>query len=226
MHIMWHINQLRNEDMRRSLIAITAFAAISAVAYSPAPASAQAIGFKLGGSFANLDIEDEEDTLDGITGFVGGGFIRFGTGRFSLQGELLSVTKGADFVGETSDDDAELRLEYIEIPVMLHVPLTYGTFSPYVLAGPTVSLESGCDFTDGTVSGDCDDADLFGRKKTDFGVTAGGGVEFAMGPGAILVEGRYTWGLSNINDSDIADAPSVKNRAAYLMAGYTIWLGR
>ena len=45
-----------------------------------------------------------------------------------------------------------------------------------------------------------------------------------MGPGALLLEGRYTWGLTNI--SDVADAVEIKNRSAYITAGYSIPLGR
>jgi opacity protein-like surface antigen len=211
--------------MRRSLLS---FFAVTAMVLAPAtPSQAQVLGVKLGASFANLDVDVDDAGTSRITGFAGGGFLRFGSGRLGLQLELLSVTKGSDFVDPFGDDDAEIRLEYVEMPLLIHVPLSLGqAFSPYVFAGPTLSLESGCSVEFANQSRDCDDAqaDVFRRNKTDFGLAAGGGLAFAMGPGSVLVEGRYTWGLSDINNTD--GGPTIRNRAAYLMAGYMIPLVR
>jgi opacity protein-like surface antigen len=213
--------------MRRSLsLSAAAAAALCFAALgSTAPASAQTLGVKLGASFANLDIEGDADASR-ATGFAGGGFLRFGSGRIGLQFELLSVTKGADFaIGD--DETIELRLEYVEFPALLHIPLTMGqSFTPYVFGGPTLALEAGCKATSTSFgSADCSDDTPFRRSSTDFGLAAGGGLAFAMGPGAVLVEGRYTWGLSNLNSAGDG-VPSVRNRAAYLMAGYMIPLVR
>jgi opacity protein-like surface antigen len=207
--------------MRRFVRTLAICAA--ATAASAAAAEAQTIGFKLGAAFSNLQIEDATTTQNRITGFAGGGHIRFGvSGRLGLQAELLSVTRGSDIEGVFSRD---VRLEYIEIPVLLHVPLTMGTnFAPYVFGGPGVAFEVRCRTTDVTGNSvDCSDVNPFERNSTDFGLTAGGGFAFAMGPGALLVEGRYTWGMSDI---DAGDAQTVKNRSAAVMAGYEIPLGR
>lgn len=205
--------------MRRSLLSF--FAVTALVLASATPSQAQVIGVKLGASFANLDAENAD--TERITGFAGGGFLRFGGGRIGLQLELLSVTKGADFVAAAADNP-ELRIEYVEIPLLVHVPLTLGQpFSPYVFGGPTISLQSGCTVEAGNLSFDCDDDALdIQTNSTDFGVAAGAGFAFAMGPGSVLVEGRYTWGLSDINKGN----NTVRNRAAYLMAGYMIPLVR
>lgn len=201
----------------------TAFAAVAlGIALSAVPAQAQTIGFKLGASLSNFSAD--EGDWDRKTGFVGGGFIRFGMGAFNLQPEILSVSKGAELSegGET----ASISLEYIEIPVMLQVPLSLGGLSPYIVGGPAIAFEIGCSFDTPQGDSDCDeDGDDGSRKKTDFGVTAGAGLEFPLGPGALSFEGRYTWGLTNLND-DANDSFEIKNRAAYLTAGYTIWLGR
>jgi hypothetical protein len=208
--------------MRRvySTLAICA----AALALAGTAAEAQTLGFKLGASFSTLNIEDATTTQNSITGFIGGGHIRFGlTERLGIQAELLSVTKGADITGGTPDFD--LRLEYIEVPLLLHVPLMMGsTFSPYVYGGPSVAFEIRCRTTiAGGATADCGDADAFARNSTDFGLTAGGGLAFAMGPGALLLEGRYTWGLSDINT---ADNVTIRNRSGAVMAGYEIPLGR
>jgi hypothetical protein len=49
-----------------------------------------------------------------------------------------------------------------------------------------------------------------------------------MGPGAVLLEGRYTHGLSNIFDDDDTTTTDfkIRNRAFGLFVGYSIGLGR
>lgn len=208
--------------MRRYSFALAAGAA--ALAFSAASAQAQTtIGFKLGGSLSKLEIDGSTEGTDWNTGFMGGGFIRFGLGRIGLQPEILSVTKGAESDSETGDDGS-LEIEYIAVPVLLHLPLTYGSsFAPFIVAGPEFAFDIGCDATEAGVEVDCDDAGLE-RKSMDIGLSAGGGFAFAMGPGALMLEGRYTHGLTNI--SDAAETLEWKNRSIYLTAGYSIPLGR
>lgn len=207
--------------MRRLASASLACAAL--IAIGAGAARGQTIGFKLGAAPANIDVDVTATTQERTTGFAGGGFIRFGSGMLGLQAELLSITKGTDIVGPGFDQ--QLRLEYVEIPVLVHLNLLQGsTFTPYVFAGPTVSLEAGCSARDDAGRIDCDDSNvLFDRRKTDFGATGGGGFAFLAGPGAVLIEGRYTMGMTNIN---AGVGPSAKNRATVLMAGYAIPLGR
>lgn len=210
--------------MRRISTTILALAAALALT---APGHAQTIGFKLGASLANWDVSDAEDVgLNSITGFAGGGFVRFGLGRLGIQAELLSITKGTEFDDTGTDDDGKVSLEYVEIPLLLHLPLMVGqSFAPYLIAGPSVAFEIGCDFKAEGIEIECDDpdGDIVERETTDFGLSVGGGLAFAMGPGAVLVEGRYTWGLTNLNSGT---GPEIKNRNALLMAGYEIPLGR
>jgi hypothetical protein len=185
---------------------------------------AQTIGFKLGGSMSKFSADGTTDTYDFMTSFAGGGFVRFGFGRLGIQPEILSVTKGAEFDDSgAGGEDTSIKIEYVEIPVLLHFPLTYGaSFAPYVFGGPAFAFEIGCEESEV----DCDEA-LSGllplRKGTDIGLSAGGGLAFAMGPGALLLEGRYTWGLTDIDESETF---SHKNRSILLLAGYSIPLGR
>lgn len=212
--------------MKRFSFAVLAGA--TALAVSAAPADAQTIGFKLGASLGNLSIDGTTGDTDWTTSFAGGGFVRFGLGRLGIQPEILSVRKGAEYDGATDEDDEALKIEYIAVPVLLHLPLTTGSsFSPYLIAGPEFAFDIGCELTTGAGDFDCDSADFpdgpFDRKSIDIGLSAGGGLAFAMGPGALLVEGRYVWGLTNISETDPSE---VKNRAAYILAGYSIPLGR
>lgn len=208
--------------MRRSSFAIAAGALFLALTATPADAQTT-IGFKLGASMSKLSIDGTTEDTDWKTGFMGGGFIRFGLGRLGLQPEILSVTKGAE-ASEESGDVGEVRIEYVALPVLLHVPLTYGSsFAPFIVAGPEFAFDIGCDFEEGGVEVDCDDAG-FERKSLDIGLTAGGGFAFAVGPGALMLEGRYTHGLTNV--ADAAEDLEWKNRSIYITAGYSIPLGR
>ena len=215
--------------MRRFSTVIIAGAA--ALAVSASSVDAQTIGFKLGASMSKFSADGTTDTYDFMTSFAGGGFVRFGFGRLGIQPEILSVTKGAEIDGGgTGGEDASYKIEYVEVPVLLHLPLTYGaSFAPYVMGGPAFAFEIGCEESLGGTETDCDDVAgglLSQRKSIDIGLSAGGGLAFAMGPGAVLVEGRYTWGLTNLNDSEAADPIEVKNRSILLLAGYSIPLGR
>lgn len=211
--------------MRRTVFSLLSGALLFVCAGA---AEAQTIGFKLGASLSNFSTSgDGDEAYDRKTGFVGGGFARFGMGRIGIQPEILSVSKGAQISDVVGDDDASISLEYIEIPVLIHLPLSMGTsFSPYVVAGPAVAFEIGCSTEFGDDEADCDDdEDSTDREKTDFGLTAGAGLGFAMGPGAIIIEARYTWGLTNLN-GDANDSFEIKNRAGYITAGYEVPLGR
>jgi hypothetical protein len=205
---------------------------VAAAVVGASSASAQTIGFKVGPSFANWNMEEDGAELEGstLTSFMGGGFIRFNMGRLGIQPELLYVTRGTEFEDETGEfgGTVKTKVDYIEIPVLLVLPLTVGTgISPYIFGGPSFAFEVGCKLEvdggefDGSV--DCDeDGEDSGRKSLDLGATAGLGLTFPMGPGALLIEGRYNFGLSNISDIDNVD---IKSRTAAILAGYQIWLG-
>lgn len=201
---------------------------------SEASAQGPVLGAKLGASWSNFKA-DPDDGVDQsqLTSFAGGGFLRFDLGRIGVQPELMVVTKGSR--AEDSDDAGEvkMKLDYIEVPLLLYVPLMQSSVTPYLIGGPAVGFEIGCkveaEFGTVGVSADCDDGEAEGedflgdRKKVDFGAIAGAGLSIPMGPGSALIEGRYTFGLSKIVDS--VDG-NVKNRSLGVMVGYSIPLGR
>jgi opacity protein-like surface antigen len=193
---------------------------------SAAQSQAQVIGFKLGGTFSTLQINDGDSDENRLNSFGGGGFIRFGLAGISLQPEVLAVTKGSDIDG-IGDNDVHLNLNYIEVPVLARFSLGSGaSMTPYLMAGPAFGFEVGCDvefdFNNNESSTDCGDSIIPDRKSMDIGLAGVLGVEFRAGPGSILMEGRYTHGLTNISDSETFE---VKNRSFGLMAGYSIPLG-
>ena len=191
--------------MRRFSFALLAGAA--ALTFSAAAAVAQTIGGRLGASMSKISEDGTTDGTDWTTQFMGGGFVRFNMGRLGIQPELLYVTKGAALEGEV---DGDIGIDYIAVPVLLHFPLTYGSsFAPYLIAGPEFAFDAGCEVSGEGASVDCDDIGLE-RKSFDIGIAAGGGFAFAMGPGALMLEGRWTHGLSNIADVEDGGLPKLK----------------
>lgn len=213
---------------RSTLLALVLAMLASASAFAQGPT----IGFKLGPSFSTLS-GDGTEGFETLTKFTGGGFVRFDMGRFGVQPELMYVTKGGkfdEFFDELGSLSGDLRLEYIEIPVLLTVPLMTGPgVAPYVYGGPAFAFEVGCKvgFDVGGISGSaaCDDSDEeLERKKFDIGAMIGGGVSIPAGPGALLIEGRYNFGLVNLNDT--GEEGTIRNRSGAVLAGYSIPIGR
>jgi hypothetical protein len=200
--------------MKIRQLALTAVAAFAL--FGASQASAQTIGFKVGAAFANVDVDDFDS--ESLTSLMGGGFVRFGMGGFGIQPELLFVTRGYEV--EELGVTGKFKIDYIEVPILAVVPIAMGGIAPYLFAGPSFAFKIGCNVEVDDDSEDCGDDD--GLKSTDIGATVGGGLEFPMGPGALLVEGRYNFGLSNISDTEGTDA---KTRTAAILAGYSIPLG-
>lgn len=203
-------------------------AAVLGLGMATAPAAAQTIGFKVGPTFSKAD--SNEGGEEAIESLGGGGFIRFGFAGLALQLEVLALTKGAaaTFVDDGGTElEGQFKMDYIEIPLTAMFRLPVG---PYLFAGPAVAIETGCDvelsFDDSTFETGCDSPDAeFPRKKTDFSLVGGAGFEFPVGPGRILVEGRYIYGLNNIADDDADPSAEFKHRTWAVFAGFAIPIG-
>ncbi|MEE8519819.1 MAG: outer membrane beta-barrel protein, partial [Gemmatimonadota bacterium] len=150
---------------------------------------------------------------------------------FRIQFEGQYVQKGAEFTDEAVlDVTAEISLDYIEfmVPFTLTIP-TNSAIAPRLYAGPALGIEVSCNLSvEGgglDESADCDeDADASARKSTDFSVFFGGGVDIAVGSGAITLDVLYDLGLSSIDDTPGEDI-DVKNKALLVLAGYRFFFG-
>jgi hypothetical protein len=198
-----------------------------AAAASSVPVSAQEIALKGGMAISRFETTGTIP-FDGTfisTSF--GGHARFRFGRIALQPEIYMVSRGAS-TGDDAAMDERIRLEYMEIPLMLVVPFRAGSFEPYAFGGPMLSLETRCrsiiEESGLKTNFGCDDGSAgnsFDRRAFDYGVSAGAGVSHRLGGGRILVEGRHTWGLRDIYDG-IDTGVEVRNRSFVFSIGYTI----
>jgi hypothetical protein len=180
-------------------------------------------GIKAGASLADLnDPDDAFGDAESSTrnGFVAGAFVAFPLGdNFSLQPEALFAQKGAQF--EFEDLDSKLKLDYVEVPLLLKLRSGDDGFRPYVLAGPYVGFRMKAEAEvdageDGTSTTDLEDE----TKSTDYGAVAGVGLEIPAGSGAFLIEARYTRGLTNIASDDVDNDDEVKNSVWSLLVGF------
>lgn len=201
--------------LRRSL-AVAALLALGTTA-----AQAQSPTFGLLGGLTSSKVTVDGDvisfTLDSRTGFAGGLSARFPLSPMvGLEIDAMYAQKGFKISDE--GDSAELKLGYLEVPVLLALEFGDAQARPFVLAGGTVSLKAGCDVgaTTGGVSASssCEDVVDDEQKSLDLGFTVGGGVAFNR----FSVQARYTVGLMDIFD-DNDDSVSSKNRALFLLAG-------
>ena len=195
-------------------------------------ASAQKIsgGFKAGINLASWHGDDVEDMTGGDLkrklGFCGGGFIGFGFGNVVvLQPEVLYSQKGARQRVEFLDEVVKVwyKVNYLEIPVCvkLMIPVR-GKVKPNLSLGPYFGLMITDPRGKIEVNGLTMEEDLEGVKDIDFGVALGGGVDIGLGKGAIVVDVRYTLGLTTIIEEELFEEHvDLKNNAFSFLLGYS-----
>jgi hypothetical protein len=169
------------------------------------------------------DVEDFEDLLgaglDSKLGFCFGGFVTFSMHEmFAIQPEVLYTMKGAkmeeSIMGETLY--VWVNLTYLEIPVLakLQIP-TQGGVKPSIFAGPALGIKLSGKIK-AEYAGESEEEDIEDMKNTDLGLVIGGGIDFGLGKGMLIVDLRYTLGLSSISEFEDED---VKNGVFSLMVG-------
>lgn len=205
---------------------ITAGAAAGAVAALPGTAAAQETGLKAGLTVSRF-ASDDPHWDDRLTATSFGGHLRFRFGAIAFQPELQVVTKGAN--ASAADEEEQLRIEYIEVPLLLVVPVRVAAFEPFIYGGPALMLESRCRWVerrDGLrTSVTCDPppvAEVFSRNSVDYGLIGGGGISYPIGSGRIMLEARHNWGMRDIRSGT---GPDVRNRTFSMFLGYSIGWG-
>jgi hypothetical protein len=211
----------------RSMAVLAAASAV--VLLLPSAGAGQETALKGSLSLSRLQAEGANTSLTDrllATGF--GGHMRFRFGAIALQPEVMVVTRGAEVPTARLQEGLQMeqiRLEYVEIPLLIAVPVQVGRFEPYIMAGGMVALETRCrhvireDDLRTNLSCDAQQSELPDRRALDWGVAAGGGVSYPIWGGRVLAEARQTWGLRNISDQ----APlELRNRTLLLTLGYVL----
>jgi outer membrane protein with beta-barrel domain len=177
-------------------------------------------GVKAGINISSLKVDfgDASVTGDGRAGLLIGPWVaRDFNPRFGIQAEGLFTVKGSEFNAEDLGfgEDSSFSLSYIEIPVLARANFPVAPAIVRFLAGPTFAFNVNESVKVGGVKLDADQVPL---KAFEMGFAIAGAVEFRK----FIVDARYTWGLTDINDSsDIEDADTtVKNGTFSISFGY------
>ena len=186
--------------------------------WTPA-ASAQNVqaGVKFGVNFANLSFEENDDTeeLETRKGILAGGFVAWPvTPSFAVQTEALYSQKGAT-MSEQGVTGA-LELDYLDFPILARFSTSPSPAARvHLYAGPSFNFNLRAR-TKATFEGETSEQDFSDDIKSfDTALVVGGMVEVNR----LMFEGRYSWGLTNIDKEDGSSDPTVKNRTLSFTAG-------
>lgn len=207
--------------MKSRLTAAVALGVLAAaLVLVPAPAAAQGTtaGVQGGISLANLKLSGAGATitlsnrLGGVVGF----FVAhdFNQG-FGLQFEANYIQKGTKSTDTGGAGTLDFRVDYLEIPVLLRANLKASDkVTVRLFGGPAFAVK----LTDKqSIGGETlPDGEDLQFKSYDVGLTVGGAVEF----GKVFLDGRYTWGLIDIEDAADQGQVTVKNKAFTFMVGF------
>jgi len=179
----------------------------------PSPAGAR-FGLKAGVTVAEVHGDDVPDDTRARDGFVAGAFAVLRSPLFEVQTEVLYAQRG--FTHAQGGVTETLKLDYLEVPVLLRKDLPGAGLRPYLLLGPVLGFNIRArDKITGALTKATLDLDVKDEiKDTDFGMLAGAGVRAAH---RILVEIRYVYGLSKVTEND----NDLKNGTLELVAGFT-----
>jgi len=194
--------------MKKVIVSLL-FAAASSCAF----AQEFAIGIKGGPNFANINTQASlADNYDSRTGFHLGGFVLFRGEKVGIQPEVLFSQQGTT-LKYSGSPDIKTNFSYVNIPVVVKL---------YTIAG--LNLQVGPQF------GFLTSADFNGEdakeklKNTDFSLALGVGWDLPFG---LTVDGRYNWGLSDINDNigqgSGAPIATIKNQVWQVSLGYKLF---
>ena len=191
--------------MKRLLVPI----ALLALAGMPASTQAQGgIGIKGGLSYGTANNNGVDPGATQRSGFaIGIGASSSGLIGFGIEGLYAQRGFTSPIVG------ASRRLDYIDVPVYLRVSLPNPLVAPFAYVGPQGSYELNCN---NGGSGNCPDT---GRPKLTYAGVIGAGVRLGA-LGGLSVEGRYIYGLSDLNMSTVQSSSSYKTRSLLLLLGF------
>jgi len=185
----------------------------------------------------HLDVDEEIWQIERQTVIGLGGLVDFTLSpHLALRVEPMFLQKrGYDKTGV----EAELKLAYLELPLLLTASIG-SSVRPYLLCGPTFGylISSEIEIDLGTVLIETGIQELI--RRIDWGITAGCGVVYPARRCSILVEGRYTWGISNIGkagiiqvvsgdfttDLELVEDDVIRNKGLQIMIGFLLPVGR
>ncbi|MBA4055358.1 MAG: hypothetical protein C0490_11650 [Marivirga sp.] len=194
-------------------LAVLTLVALSSTAF----AQEFGIGIKGGPNFANIDTESSAgDNYKNRTGFHLGAFALIRGERIGFQPEILFSQQGSKFKF-TGSPDLKANFSYVNIPLILKL---YTVAGINLQVGPQIGFLTSAESEDYNVTtGQITTEDIKDDlNSTDFSLALGVGWDLPFG---LSVDGRYNWGLSDINSG--ATVGSVKNQVWQFSVGYKLF---
>jgi hypothetical protein len=198
--------------------------AVAVMVAAPSAAMAQhpPFGAKVGPSFTGTELaEDDGQTYHPRIAAAGGGFVMLPlTSRIAFQVEAMSSPKGTRLEEENTNLAQTLMLRYFELPILARLAgPTTGVGVPYFLAGPLFGVRTSAKAQVSTLAGslvagvkeDARDA----IERFEAGLIVGAGLDIGR---RLLVEGRYSHGLTNVNK--VSGATRFTNRGVSFLTGF------
>jgi opacity protein-like surface antigen len=194
----------KKENVLRITRTFIVIVLISIFAAMPALAAKTSFGIKLGIHTSNAAGVPEgwEDELEWKTGLTAGIFVDFAINKnFSLRPELLYTQKGfgASLLDEIIDLGLKVNLDYFELPLLARYAFSADKkFRPTLFAGPSFAYCSGSilSVSSWIFTGDIDISSI--THTTDFGMVLGGGFDYVMDRGVLIVDARFTYGFTKV----------------------------
>jgi hypothetical protein len=190
------------------------------------------IGPKIGVNFATLraiKIEGAaKDAINDNLGYKTG--MQFGVAlhkgineTVGFQTELLFSQLGAELtipgtaastgVEAIPEQVVKIKNSYLQLPVMVKFAFGDEDFNFFLNAGPYLGFWTAQEYDDEEPEDFTDQ-----QNRWDVGLNGGAGIGFDAGPGQLILEGRYGFGLLSLqNDNNEAD---ITNRAISVSLGY------
>lgn len=205
--------------MRKCALAL----ALCAVLAASSPAFAQSgVGVIGGVNFAKIDfaapdlsgspIPDAEfPPAENRIGFSGGLFVTIPAApAIGIEMDVLYSQKGAKF--SSSGVTGTVKLDYLDVPVLARIGTSTAKTRLAVFAGPSFGIKLRAR-TKTEFPGQVGESDISTQVSAfDIGLVVGAGVE----SGVLRLDGRYQWGLSNIDKEGM----DMKNRAFSILVGF------
>ena len=139
--------------------------------------------------------------------------------------------KGTKAAGEFSANgvpesyNVGFKLNYLEFPILMKYKfLANGKLKPSLFAGPYLGFNSSAKFfVKVEKTGEEDVSENV--KNTEFGITVGISLDYDVGHSSIIIDVRYSLGLTGIYEDPISpfpdpDTPDSKNDVFSLMLGF------
>jgi hypothetical protein len=198
-----------------SRIAIAALGAAALLLVAAPEADATTLGVIVGGQLTDIAGGDSDQAIGGASDgldpqlnfVIGGAYPLFQQGPFTARAELLYSRQG----GRVSDD-LQLRLDYVQLPVLAEIEFMPGPVTPHIVAGIRGS------YLFQAKLGDADVRDSY--KPLIYGWTVGAGAGMTAQAVGLHAELRYSRDFVGIFDNELRDL-KVVNQTFGLQLG--VW---